>query len=183
MENVAVFGGSFDPPTIGHVMVVSHLLLNEPEIDQVWVVPCYLQAGKTLTDFSHRLEMCKAAFNWLPRVAISEAERNLGGESITARTIKALWDSYPRCKFRFVMGSDLLDKVNTWEGWDVVKELAPPLVIGRAGIAGGGGQTPICPLVSSTIVREALKKKEYWTAGRYLPAQVTQYIMDNSLYL
>lgn len=183
MDNVAIFGGSFDPPTIGHVMVVSHLILNEPEIDEVWVVPCYRQAGKTLTDFCHRFEMCKKAFSWLPRVTISEIERSLGGESVTVRTIKDLCDSYPVYNFRFVMGSDLLDKVDTWEGWDLVKKLAPPLVIGRAGIAGGGGQTPICPLVSSTIVREALKKKEYWAAGRYLPAQVTQYIMDNNLYL
>lgn len=183
MKNIAIFGGSFDPPTIGHVMVISHILLNEKCIDEVLVIPCYLQAGKTLTDFEYRYQMCQMAFGWLPRVSISRAEQNLGGESLTARTVKVLYDSEPNCQFRFVMGSDLLDKVEFWDGWNVVKELAPPLVIGRAGISGGGGHTPICPQVSSTIVREALKQGKYWEAGRYLPAQVTEHIITHQLYL
>lgn len=181
-KTIAIFGGSFDPVTIGHVMVVSHLILNEPSIDEVMITPCYLQTGKRLSSFEDRFVMCELAFDWLPNVTFSSVEQVLGGESVTARTVKYLAENSSD-KFRFVMGSDLLDKVHTWEGWDVVEQLAPPIVVGRAGIPSSKSEnTPICPVVSSSMVRNFLYEGKFLQAKRYLPSGVYRFIESKKLY-
>lgn len=184
MSNIAIYGGSFDPPHLGHVMVVTHLLLNDPSVDQVLIVPCFEQRGKHLTDFDHRVTLCSRAFSWLPRVSVSTVERDLGGESLTVRLVEHLANVNAEAKFRFVMGADLLETAPSWEGWSTIERLAPPLVIGRAGISPlvPGDPTPISPMVSSTIVRKALSEQDYRSAGRFLPVSVCQYIEQNRLY-
>lgn len=182
--NIAIYGGSFDPPTLGHLMVVSHLLLNDASVDQVLVVPCFQQTGKELKPFEHRLAMCEAQFSFLPRTKVSQIERELGGESLTCRLVRALAEKNPPARFRFVMGADLLDSAPSWEGWDEIRKLAPPLIIGRAGISPRGAEdpTPISPVVSSTIVRNALAVGAYHDAGRYLSTPVLKYAKEHKLY-
>lgn len=182
--NVAVYGGSFDPPHLGHVMVVSHLLLNDPTVEKVIIVPCFQQTGKNLTDFERRFQMCVLAFDWLPRVHVSDIEERLGGESITLRTMQELKRESPHWNLRFVMGSDLLDSCKAWDGWDELEKIAPPMPIGRAGISPvrEGDPTPISPLVSSSIVRKALASGDYGEAERYLPTMVLRLIREERLY-
>lgn len=183
--NVAVYGGSFDPPHLGHVMVVSHLLLNDPTVDKVLVVPCFQQSGKRLQDFERRYEMCMHAFDWLPRTEVSTVEWDLGGESITLRTMRELKRCKPDWNLRFVMGTDLMSSCKTWDGWDELERIAPPMPIGRAGISPvrEGDPTPIAPLVSSSIVRSALERGDYTSAERYLPKNVLLHIKKSGLYL
>lgn len=182
---VAVYGGSFDPPHLGHVMVVSHLLLNDPTVDQVLIVPCFQQTGKSLQKFEHRYSMCNDAFGWLPRTVISTVEKVLGGESITLRTMQYLKKTNPNWDLRFVMGMDLMESCRSWDGWEELEEIAPPMPIGRAGISPirEGDPTPIAPLVSSSIVRKALAEGNYTAAERYLPKNVLNFIHTNQLYL
>lgn len=182
--NIAIYGGSFDPPTLGHLMVVTHLLLNDPSVDRISIPPCFQQQGKTLTDFHHRKTMCELQFGFLPRIEVSTLERDLGGESLTYRLIQEMVRQQPKARFRFVMGADLLDTAPHWEGWEEIRRLAPPLIIGRAGIKpeGPGDPSPISPAVSSTIVRDALGKGDYHTAERYISAPVCQYIRQEKLY-
>lgn len=181
---VAVYGGSFDPVHLGHVMVVSHLLLNDPSVDTVLIVPCYQQEGKNLSHFDHRFSMCWNAFGWLPKVEISNVEAELGGESITLRTMQELKRRHPDWNLRFVMGSDLLESCKSWDGWEELEKIAPPLPVGRAGISPvrPGDPCPISPYVSSTIVRNALKARDYAGAARYLPRDVLAYIRSHHLY-
>jgi nicotinate-nucleotide adenylyltransferase len=166
-------------------MVVSHLVLNHPDISQVYIPPCFQQDGKKLLDFDHRMTMCQKQFSYFPRTRVTPIEKELGGKSLTVRLIKELALREPDAKFRFVMGADLLDSCRTWEGWDEIERLAPPLIIGRAGISprGPGDPTPISPIVSSTIVKEALAKGDYYEAGRYLSVPVLQYIEKHRHYL
>ncbi len=186
MENVAVYGGSFDPPHLGHVMVVTHLLLNDPSVDRVIVMVCYQQNGKQLTNFDLRMSMVEEAFHHLPRVEVSNLEMRLGGESLTLRTMRALKSENPSWSLRFVMGTDLLEKTHLWgEDWKEIEKLSPPLPIGRAGISPvrADQPTPITPLASSTLVREACARKDYREAGRYLTKGVLDIVQHNGLYV
>lgn len=182
--NVALYGGSFDPPHIGHVMVPSHLLLNDTSIERVVVMPCFQQTGKSLAPFQHRLDMCRHAFGWLPRLEVSALEAELGGESVTARTVRELLRRNPTWSIKFVIGSDLMASAPSWDGWDDLLQLAYPLVVGRAGISpvGGAGPSPISPAVSSTVVREALARRAWSEAERYVPSGVMAYIRRHALY-
>lgn len=183
--NIAIYGGSFDMPTLGHLMVVTHLLLNDASVDHISIPLCFQQRGKTLTDFHHREEMCRRQFGFLPRVEVDTIERDLGGESLTFRLIQEMVRRQPRARFRFVMGADLMDTAPLWEGWEEIRRLAPPLIIGRAGIKpeSVGDPSPVSPVVSSTIVREALSRGDYRAAERYLSAPVCKYIREHNLYL
>jgi len=185
MTNVAIYGGSFDPPHLGHVMVPTHLLLNDPNIDRVLVVPSYEHVEKRLTPYEDRIAMAQLAFRWLPRVQVSRIEQDIGGPSLSHRLIQALHDRHPDWNMRFVIGTDLMDRWPTWEGADTIAKLAPPLPIGRAGISPvrPDQPTPISPAVSSTVVRDALTNADYEAAERYLPADVLAYIRIHRLYL
>lgn len=188
--NIAIYGGSFDPPHLGHVMVVTHLLLNDHTIDKVFVAPCYKQRGKKLLPFHHRVGMCLQAFGWLPRVSVRSDELLVHEqhpeieESLTINLIRHLIVNNQDSNFRFVMGADLKDSARNWQGWEEIERLAPPLIIGRAGISPlqQGDPTPISPVVSSSIVRQALAIQDYQTAGRYLPLKVCDYIEQNGFY-
>src|SRR5438132_412880 len=80
---VAVFGGSFNPPHVSHVLAVVYALSVAP-IDAVLIVPVFQHPfSKELASFDDRLAMCQAAMGWIPRTAISAVERELGGESLT----------------------------------------------------------------------------------------------------
>lgn len=182
--NIAIYGGSFNPTTLGHQMVVAHLILNEPDIEEIWIIPCNFQNGKMLLDFNHRFEMCMLNFGVFNRVKVSDVEYRLGGESFTYRTLQTLQMENPDHNFRFVIGSDLQESIKTWEGHDVIEKIAPPLIVGRAGIPSpAGGPTPISPIVSSTMVRDALRHRNYKDAERYLSAPVLSYIQKWKLYL
>lgn len=182
MKNVVMYGGSFDPPHLGHIMVPSHLLLNDPSIDQIVIMPCFHQVGKNLKPFDHRFQMCQDAFSWLPRTVVSDLEQKLGGESLTVRTIRELKRLKPDWNMKFVLGSDLMDKAPYWAGWNELILEATPIIVGRAGIPASSGPTPIAPAISSTIVREALRLGNYEDAERYLPRAVLEYIKRIGLY-
>lgn len=179
-EVVAVYGGSFDPPHVAHVLVVAWVL-TATEADRVLVVPAYQHPlGKQArTAFEHRVRMCELAVADLARVEVSRIEEELGGDSRTLRTLEALGERLPDARFRLVMGADLLEEVDEWHRFDLIEELAPKLVVGRAGYPGPEG-TVALPGVSSTELRERLY------AGRgtegLLHRDVATYIREHGLY-
>ena len=182
--NIAVFGGSFNPIGLNHLFVVGHILMNDPDIDQVMVIPCFEQEGKNnLAPFDLRLEMCNAALKYFAgqRVIVSDIERNT--RSFTVETLRLLHEiSPPGDHFRFVMGADLIEPAKTWDGWEEIERLAPPYIVGRAGISNSEA-TPICPAVSSTLVRQLLEAGDYLTVEKYLCRDVLDIIKRENLYI
>jgi len=180
--NVFIFGGSFDPPHVAHVLAVAYLLSTR-EPDRVIVVPCLRHPfGKEVSPFHHRLAMCERAMGWLPRTEISRVEEDLGGESKTVRTLEHLRERNPDWRMRLVVGSDILSEGNRWHEFDRVVELAPLLVLGRAGFANEGAPEPLLPKVSSTAIRDALRAGRAGELASLVPREVLAYIDANGLY-
>lgn len=178
----AIFGGSFNPPHVGHVLAVSYVLSVHP-VEAVLVVPVFRHVfGKELAGFDDRVEMCRLAMGWLPGVTISEIERDLGGESRTLHTLEALIEEDPERELRLVIGTDVLSDLPKWYRWDRVAELAPPIVIGRAGYEHPDAPEALLPLVSSTRIRELAAAGELERASSLLPRRVREHIAERALY-
>jgi nicotinate-nucleotide adenylyltransferase len=180
--NVFLYGGSFNPPHIAHVLAVTYVLATE-EVDQVAVVPCYLHPfAKELAPFEDRFAMCELAMGWLPRTKVLRVEEELGGESRTLRTVEHLRQVHPDWHLRLVLGADILLEGPRWQGFDRVAELAPPVILGRAGVVTPDAPRPILPEVSSTAIREAIGAGRAGEIAGLLPRHVFSYIETHGIY-
>jgi nicotinate-nucleotide adenylyltransferase len=178
---VGIFGGSFNPPHVAHVLAVTYALSTAP-IDEILVVPVFRHPfAKDLTPFDDRLEMCRLAFGWLPRVSVSAVERDLGGDSLTLRTVEHLAAQHPTWALRLIVGSDVLPDLPKWHRFDRIAEIAPPLVLDRAGFSGAPDRV-LLPDLSSTFVRSVLASGDDGAARRTLPRAVLEYIAARGLY-
>jgi nicotinate-nucleotide adenylyltransferase len=182
----AIFGGSFDPPHVGHVLAVTYVLMTEM-VEQVTVVPVFRHAfDKDMADYEHRLALARAAFGHLAEVDVSDVERSLPTPSYTIRTLEALADRYPRDEFRLLIGADLLADAARWVRFDEVCQRAPLLVLGRVGVEAEGAPS-VLPEVSSSRVRGWLRLRSEAEAMRQLrwalPARVLREIELRRLYL
>jgi nicotinate-nucleotide adenylyltransferase len=180
--NVYLFGGSFNPPHIAHVLAVTYVLATE-EVDQVAVVPCYLHPfAKELAPFEHRFAMCERAMGWLPRTKVLRVEEELGGESRTLRTVEHLRNLHPDWRMRIVLGADVLLEGPRWHGFERVAELAPPIILGRAGVVTKEGPRAVLPDISSTAIRDAIRAGRAGEIAPLLPRSVLAYIDAKGLY-
>ena len=179
---VGVFGGSFNPPHISHVLAAAAVVSLYP-IDELLVVPTFMHPfAKSLAPFEHRVRMCELAMGDLPRVHISRIELELGGESRTLRTLETLQAREPESSFRLVMGADLVVEAPKWHAFDRIVKIAPLLVLGRVGVTYEGSPHPILPSASSTEVREYFSTGNHDRAREIVPHAVLEYIRANGLY-
>jgi len=178
---IAILGGSFDPPHIGHVMLAL-FALSVGGVEQVLVVPTYQHAfGKPLLDFEHRMRMCELGFSVLRNVQVSPLERELGGESRTLRLVRELKARHPAHGLRLLIGEDILHQRDRWQSFDEICALAPPLVAGRSGFEHPDApEGPILPAVSSSEVRRLLLSG--LPTSSFIPRAVSEYIEHHQLY-
>jgi nicotinate-nucleotide adenylyltransferase len=185
--HVAVFGGSFDPPHAGHVLMAAYLGIVAG-FSRVLVVPAYAHAfDKPLTAFEHRVSMCELAFEKLAFVEVSQIESTLQRPSYMLHTLQAICRLHPDWELRLAMGSDVVAETHNWYAFDQVAALAPPLVISRQGFANLAGCALVLPEVSSTQLRDCLREPDRPASARILqemlPAGTRSYIEQCSLYL
>ena len=179
---VAVFGGSFDPPHVAHVLGVVYVLAT-CGVDEVLVVPCLRHPfAKELAPFARRFAMCELAMGWLPRTRISRVEEHLGGESHTLRTIERLRAQSPGTSFRLIVGADVLLDASRWKEFDRLRELAPLIVLGRAGVTADQAPPPILPDISSSAIRTAVRAGRRSSVQGLVPREVLDYIEQHGLY-
>lgn len=178
-EQVAVFGGSFDPPHVGHTLVAGYVLAAHP-VDRVLVVPCeHHPFDKQLAPFADRLAMCRLAMADLRRVEVSDIAGEVGGSGRTLELLEALRERQPAVQLRLVIGSDLLGETARWYRFDRIEQLAPPLIVQRGGHAREDDE-PVLPEVSSTDIRGCFSQGRS-VAGRVTPA-VAAYATEHGLY-
>jgi nicotinate-nucleotide adenylyltransferase len=183
VRDVALLGGSFNPPHVGHLMAAWLVLATEP-VDEVWLLPSYRHPfGKALEPFEERLRMCELAAESLRGVQVCAAEAELAGDPLvgkTARTLEYLKGKHPALRFALAVGSDLLPEAPSWYRWDLVQERARIVVVGRQGHPAGAEGRPLLPAVSSTEIREHLSRGA--DVSHLVPRKVLEYIRERGLY-
>jgi len=180
---LAVLGGSFDPPHIGHVFLATYAR-SVAGVARVLVVPTFEHAfGKALSPFEHRLRMSELAFSLIDGVDVSPIERELGGTSRTLRLVEELARRYPDHQLRLLVGADILLETQRWFRFDEIVALAPLLVAERAGfVSSGHVSAPLLPEVSSSEIRRALAAAETGEIAAWVPQAVRAYIAQHGLY-
>jgi nicotinate-nucleotide adenylyltransferase len=114
---VAIFGGSFDPPHLGHQQIV--LLASESlDIDKLLVVPAYLNPFKSssLASASQRLAWCHVLFDTVPNVQVDDYEIQEGKSVRTSQSVKHFNIAYD-VKY-LIIGSDNLDSLTSWHQFE-----------------------------------------------------------------
>ena len=180
MSSLGVFGGSFDPPHVGHVALAAMATAAEG-LDRLLVIPCFQHAlGKELTPFEDRFAMCRLAFGGLAAVEVSDLERHLGGTSYTVDTLEHLRREDPRADLHLIVGADAVEQRHAWRHFDRIRSLATLVVFARDGHHREASYLPAPPAVSATEVRRRLRAHE--TVRGLLPRTVLQYIETRRLY-
>ena len=131
---IAIYGGSFNPPHIGHAEA-ARAACEALKPDKFLVIPTYVPPHKELEKNSpgpeERLEMCRLAFGDLPGVKVSDMEIRREGKSYTAETVDALMEKYPNAEICIVMGTDMFLSFKSWYRWQYMLENCTLAVLSR----------------------------------------------------
>ena len=192
-STLALFGGSFNPPHLGH-LAVAEAVADAVGLDQVcWMpaaTPPHKQDDETLASAAHRLAMTRLAIEGNPRFVVSDLELRRGGTSYTVDTLRHLRADRPDADLYLILGGDSLAAFSTWREPEAILDLARLLVYQRPGSA----EATVSPaiLARTTVVEAPLLHLSSTTlrariaAGqtvRYLvPEAVRVYIAAHGLY-
>ena len=168
--NIAVYGGSFNPPHIAHAWVVSWLLWTK-KVDQVWLIPVYHHAfegmqEKKLVSFEERLDWCRVfAAQISPNVIVSDIEASLSIPSYTIDTLEELSKRHPDHQFQLCIGSDIVPQLPKWKDWHRIESKFRPIIVGRGGYehtpdSTEGKEEIAFPKLSSSKIREKLMEDQ-----------------------
>ncbi len=178
---VALLGGSFNPPHVGHLMA-AHYVRATQAVDEVWLMPSFQHPfGKVMAPFEHRLEMCETlcrdTSGWLKTTRI-ESEPGLTGRTVD--TLELLLRRHPETRFSLIIGSDILRDLPHWKDFHRVEQMARVIVLYRAGYPAPNTVGPPLGEVSSTQIREMLARGEAPT--ELVPGGALAYARRMGLY-
>jgi nicotinate-nucleotide adenylyltransferase len=139
-ERLGIFGGTFDPPHVGHLVVAVNAR-HALALDRVLLVvahdPWQKSSVRPVSSAADRLAMVEAAVSDVEGLEASAIEIDRGGVSLTAETLHALHDEDPARELFLIVGSDAAAGLLTWERVDEVRTLATVVVAARPGAEEG----------------------------------------------
>ncbi len=181
---LAIYGGSFDPPHVGHVLAAHYVLLTAP-VSRLLVVPCAQHPfGKSQCAFAHRLAMCRLAFAHLGgAVEVLDIEGKRLGPSYTVDTVREIATRHPDVPLELIVGSDIPPEMVKWKNYDVLCALARVRVLPRFEEAIRTEAPRISfylPKISATTIRQMIRAGD--DIAPHVPAVVCRYIAEHGLY-
>lgn len=189
-QKVGVFGGTFDPIHIGH-LITTQYVLEKRKLDKIIFVPCYISPHKTDKNSSnpiHRLNMLRLAIEDIPYFDLTDYEIRKGNISYTYDTIVELRKTYNNIEL--IIGYDNLVVFDKWHKPDKIVELAKLVVMKRVIDKESGTKnkyfenaiildTPTIE-ISSSELRERIKNN--LPVSFMAPPKVEEYIRKINLY-
>ena len=199
MERIGIYGGTFNPPHIGHIQAAK-AAVTALDLKKLILIPDLIAPHKVIPSGSptpeQRLEMLHIAAAGCDRMEVSDLELNREGPSYTWQTILQLKARYPDAELVLLMGTDMFLSFQTWKNPEVILENASIGVFyrGEKGEAAAieARKAEMAQLghtvylvknevvnISSTQMRRLLA---FRCAGEFLPEGVLDYIRENRLY-
>lgn len=190
-RRIGIFGGTFDPPHLGHVRAAAEVA-DRLRLDRVLWIPARRSPHKPdaeLTSDEIRLEMARAAAGVDPRFEVSDVELGRPEPSYTVDTLRALRERFgPDSELFLIIGLDQYEAFDAWREPDAIRRLVTVAVMDRGGAgadapsAGSGViRVPVERVdVSSTEVRACAAAGAPLT--ELVPASVARIIEREGLY-
>lgn len=185
-HRLGLFGGSFDPPHLGHLAVAQDVF-EALRLDRLLFVPAGNPPHKPdqpLAPAPLRLGMVQALVAGDDRFEVSEVELSRSGPSYTVDTLRHYCELHPRGELFFIMGADQAADFQGWHEPEAVKQLATLVVMAREGSPVPQGpftEAPVTRLdISSSTIRARIREGR---SIRYLvPEAVREIIESHRLY-
>ena len=168
---IGIFGGSFNPPHIGHVSA-AETAAKQNSIDKLIIIPTGIPPHKDLPDGTPspeaRLKMTKNAFAGLDNVKVSDMEIHSRKRNYTVDSVKEIKDEYTDSELMLLVGTDMYNSLDTWkDSADLLKSVTPVLL------------SRDIVNISSSELREMLPKRK---GSQYLKDSNYAYIIKHRLY-
>ncbi len=191
-EQIGIFGGSFDPIHIGHLIIASDAI-EQMRLDRVVFVPAAqapLKLNEPAASAEDRIEMTRQAIESNPRFELSTFEIDRGGTSYSIDTATAVATAHPDARLYWIIGGDQARLLGKWHRILELADLVEFISVER----GEAFRPPedllpnvkIHPLatrridISSTEIREQIKNGA--PSKYFLPEPVFLYIKSRNLY-
>jgi nicotinate-nucleotide adenylyltransferase len=197
-ETIGIYGGTFDPPHLGHLILAAEALQQLQLNRLLWVLtpkPPH-KPGRPITPLPHRLEMLRRAIADTPGFELSTIEMDRPGPHYTAQTLEILRGQFPAADLAFLVGGDSLRDLPRWyRPQDILAACRFIGVMRRPGdsiepdtldsiLPGLGGKIRFVDAprleISSSTIRQRIASGGHFRY--YLPASVYDYIQQNNLY-
>lgn len=134
MARVGIYGGSYNPPHIGHCLAAAEMV-RHLELDRLIIMPAATPPHKSLAAGSptaeERLDLCRLSFASIPQARVSDLELRRQGPSYTVDTLRELRELYPEDELFLIMGTDMLLSFDQWRCPEEIAAMATLAVMHR----------------------------------------------------
>ncbi|SDX67301.1 nicotinate-nucleotide adenylyltransferase [Salimicrobium album] len=186
MEKIGLFGGTFDPLHIGH-MILAEAVREAWKLEEIWFIPSHLPPHKEKASVSgrDRMEMVRESISQNDKFKVCDLELLRGDKSYTLKTVRELKERYPDKKFFFIIGGDMVESLGSWYHIEELMEEVSFVGVNRPGYSFGTdypvSKVEIPPLsISSSEIRERMERN--LTIRYMVPEPVYFYIKRKGLY-
>ena len=116
-QKIGIFGGTFDPPHLGHFALATAALQQLGLTKVLWLITpdSPFKTGNPKTPIEHRIAMVRSAIASQPAFEICLAETERQGPHYTIDTLKLLVDQYAQVDLVLLIGGDSLSQFSTWK--------------------------------------------------------------------
>lgn len=188
---VGIFGGSFDPVHIGH-LILAEQCLEQGKLDRVDFVPAPRPPHKTQgthASFEQRVEMLSAALQDQSQFRVNTCEEHRPGFSYTVDTLRQLHANEPGNEWFLILGMDSVRDLDTWRDPQGIAKLCTLMIVKRHGIKPDEPpeyfrslyvDSPLIE-ISSTDIRQRVGDQR--SIHYLVPDSVRTFIQNYKLYL
>jgi nicotinate-nucleotide adenylyltransferase len=189
VSKVGLFGGTFDPVHIGHLLM-ARAAMEQMGLDKVIFIPSCVPPHKkapTLFSADDRIGMIRAAVCNIPEFDVSDFEISKGGKSYSVDTVRHFRALCPaKDRIYFIVGGDAIKGLDTWRDITVLKRLCSFVSVNRPGYPRGEAKLKYHAVTMNGIEMSSTEIRKRILAGKSIqflvPDSVLEYIRRRHLY-
>ncbi len=187
MKKIGLFGGTFDPVHLGHLLM-ARSAMEEMGLDKVIFIPSCVPPHKkvpTLFTAQDRINMIRQAIKNIPEFEVSDFEIKKGGKSYSVDTVKHFREVFGEARLFFIVGGDAIKQLDTWKDIDTLKKLCSFVSVNRPGYPRGDAKLKYHAVTMNGIEMSSTEIRKRIINGKSIqflvPDSVLSYINQHHL--